>query len=84
MAHVVHVSNELVSQTIDHELELIRSAVAMVASGKAPRVVVGSLRFGEEILPHAQALAGRAGLQATPQWTLDKHQHAIAIEHRDV
>jgi hypothetical protein len=77
------VSNDLVAQTIDHELELIRSAVAMVASGKAPRVVVGSLRFGEQIMDQAQELAGRNGLQATAQWTLDKHQHAIAIEHRD-
>ena len=74
--------NETVARTIDHELDLIQAAIAMVAGGGSLRVVVGSLRFADQILPRAQTLANRVGLQATPQWTLDKHQHAIAIEHR--
>ena len=72
--------DNVVPDTIDQELELVREAIAMVASGNSPRVVLASLRFGEEILPRAQALAARSGLAATPQWSLDRHHHAIAIE----
>lgn len=75
--------DDVVPHTIDQELELIRTAIAMVASGGAPRVVVASLRFGDQILPRAQVLASASGLVATPQWTLDRNQHSIAIEHKD-
>ena len=33
--------------TLDRELSLIREAIAMVASGQSPRVIVASLRFGK-------------------------------------
>lgn len=73
---------ETVSQTIDHELDLIRAAIAMVRTGASPRVVVASLRFADELLPRASALAGLSDLRATPLWTLDEGHHSIAIEHR--
>jgi len=74
--------DETVPQTIDHELELIRTAIAMVRSGASPRVVVASLSFGDQLLPRARALAAMSGLQATPLWSLDKSQRSIAIEHQ--
>jgi len=72
--------DQTVSQTIDHELELIRAAIAMVKSGASQRVVVASLHFGDQLLPRARALAAMSGLQATPLWSLDKHNRSIAIE----
>ena len=72
--------DETVPQTIDHELELIRTAIAMVRSGASPRVVVASLSFGDQLLPRARALAAMSGLRATPLWSLDKSHHSIAIE----
>ncbi len=74
--------DETVPDTIDHELDLIRTAIAMVRSGASPRVVVASLRFGDQLLPRARALAAMSGLQATPLWSLDKSQRSIAIEHQ--
>jgi len=73
---------DVVPQKIDHELSLIREAIGMVRIGAATRVTVGSLRFAEELLPRAKALAGLAGLRAVPLWTLDEAHHAIAIEPR--
>ncbi len=74
--------SDTVPVTIDRELELIRTAIAMVASGGSPRVVVAGLRFGDQILPRAQAMAYLNGLQVTPQWTLDENQTSIAVERR--
>ena len=73
---------DVVPQKIDHELSLIREAIGMVRVGAATRVTVGSLRFADELLPRARALAGLAGLRAVPLWTLDEAHHAIAIERR--
>ena len=52
----------------------------MVKSGASQRVVVASLHFGDQLLPRARALAAMSGLQATPLWSLDKHNRSIAIE----
>ena len=73
--------SSVVPRTIDHELDLIRGAISLVAGGTASRVVVASLHFGDEILPRAQALAGLRRLRAVPLWTLDDNHHSIAIEH---
>jgi hypothetical protein len=73
----------VVPRTIDHELDIVRAAIAMVAVGASGRVVVASLRFGDEILPRAQALAGLRGLRVVPLWTMDDGHHSIAIERRD-
>ena len=72
--------DQTVPETIDHELELIRAAIAMVKSGASQRVVIASLQFGDQLLPRARALAAMAGLRATPLWSLDKHNRSIAIE----
>ena len=72
--------DETVSQTIDHELDMIRSAIAMVQSGATTRIVVANLHFGDQLLPRARALAATHGLRAMPLWSLDKHNRSIAIE----
>lgn len=70
----------IVPLTIEHELHMIREAVAMVASGRSQRIVLASLQFGNELLPRAQAIASSAGVRASAVWTLDKRPHSIVIE----
>lgn len=45
---------------------LAREAIAMVASGAAPRVVVAGIRHGEQILDSARRLALAAGVRVRP------------------
>lgn len=73
-------SPDLVRRTIDHELELIHEAIAMVASGASPRVVVASMRFSDELLDEARVAASRAGVHLTPLWSLDETNRSIAVE----
>lgn len=42
---------------------LTREAIAMVASGASPRVVLAGIRFGEQILDHARRLALADGVR---------------------
>ena len=53
-------------RTLDRELGLIRDAIALVARGGSPRVVVGSLRFGDAAAPRPHALAHEAGVRLVP------------------
>jgi hypothetical protein len=56
------------AQVLDLELELVSTAISMVASGAAPRVRLAGLRFGEQLLGEARLLARSAGVQVTPLW----------------
>ncbi|HZW01510.1 MAG TPA: hypothetical protein VFF55_08070 [Candidatus Deferrimicrobium sp.] len=56
-------------QVLDRELELVRSAISMVASGGASRVRLGGLCFGEQLLDQAGSLGRAAGVRVTPVWT---------------
>ena len=48
------------------ELMLAREAIAMVASGAAPRVVVAGIRYGELIMDSARRIALAAGVRVKP------------------
>jgi hypothetical protein len=74
---------EGVGQTLDHELNLVREAIAMVAAGAAPRVIVGGLHFGEALLATAGGLAAEAGVRLVPLWMPDDAGADIAIERID-
>jgi hypothetical protein len=65
------------------ELDLVREAVAMVATGGAPRVVLGGLRFGEQLLEPARRMAAGRRVRIVPLWTTDEAGLDLAIE-RDV
>ncbi len=66
--------------TLDHELGLVRSAIAMVASGGAPRVSLGGLQFGEQLIETARALALEAGVRIVPIWTSDEGGADMRVE----
>lgn len=68
------------TRTIDQELDLIRDAISLVASGRSRRVVVASLRFGEQLIEPARRMASQAGVRIEPLWTADDAGADIAVE----
>ena len=58
----------------------IREAIALVASGGSPRVVVGGLSFGEALIEPARAMAEGAGVRIVPLWMPDDAGADIAVE----
>jgi hypothetical protein len=71
---------ETVPVTVEHEVGLIRGAIALVASGGAPRVVVAGLRLGEALLPTARRMALEAGVRIVPLWRADEAGLDVAVE----
>jgi hypothetical protein len=65
--------------SIDHELDLVESAIEFVLSGGAARVTLAGLRFGREIMsrPTSSRLAGRVRLE--PLWRFDNSGCDIAV-----
>jgi hypothetical protein len=53
------------------ELQLVREAIAVVAAGASPCVIVASLRFGRAILEPAARLAADVGLAVSTLETPD-------------
>lgn len=60
------VSRRAAAAAEKRELQLAREAIAMVASGASPRVVVAGIRFGDEILDSARRLALQSGVRVNP------------------
>jgi hypothetical protein len=73
-------STARVGRTLEHEMSLVREAIAMVAGGGSPRVTVGGLRFGEALLLPARGLAAEAGVRLVPLWMPDDAGADIAVE----
>ncbi len=76
-------ATEDVATLIEHELETVRSAVSMVASGGAPRVWVAGLRFGDQLVEPARRMAEAAGVRVYPEWSADESGAAIVVERID-
>lgn len=60
---------------MERETRLVREAIAMVAMGASPRVVVAGIRYGESLLIAARRMALEAGVRVNPIW---KNDHAAA------
>ncbi|HXX61882.1 MAG TPA: hypothetical protein VEI48_11430 [Candidatus Sulfotelmatobacter sp.] len=56
-------------RAIVREMRLVEQAIALVASGGAPRVTVGGLTFGAQILPQVASLAQRQQVQVHELWS---------------
>jgi hypothetical protein len=69
---------------IARELGIVEGCIAMIAAGAAPRLVVGGLRFGAELLEPAGRLAVKAGVRVIPVWTAeDETVRALRFERPD-
>ncbi len=67
-------------RALDREMELVRNAIELVASGGAPRVSIGGLSFGEELIEPARRMALEAGVRIVPLWTADDVGAGLAVE----
>ena len=61
-------------------MALVREAIAMVASGASPRMVIGGLHFGEALLTVARPAAAEAGVRIVTLWMPDDAGADIAVE----
>jgi hypothetical protein len=80
MDHVVDRAAEVVPATLEHEMRLIREAIAMVASGASPRVMLAGIHFGETLLDPSRRLALDAGVRVLPAWRTDEVGADLVIE----
>lgn len=55
-----------IRSSFEQELQLIREAIAMVSSGRSPRVVLAGIRHAEILLDPARRLAIAYGVEVTP------------------
>jgi hypothetical protein len=68
---------------IDYERDLVESAISMVATGGSRRVTVASIRFGEQLLAEATALARGRRVRVRPVWGLGDGACDIVVEADD-
>ena len=73
-------ASDPVANTLEHEFDLVRSAIALVASGGAASVSLGSLRFGEQLIEAATRLAVASRVQIRPLWSADESGADLAFE----
>jgi hypothetical protein len=71
---------EAVPAALEREMALIDDAIALVATGGAPRVVVAGLSLGDQLLPTAKRMADEAGVRLVPTWGADEEGVQIAVE----
>ena len=62
------------------ELTLAREAIALVASGATPRVVLAGIRHGDDILLEAQRAALEQGVRISPLRRDDAPRTDLVIE----
>ena len=62
------------------EMALVDSAVEMVASGRAARMQLGGLAFGDALLDHARRVGEQRRVRVTPHWGVGEEGLALAFE----
>ena len=62
------------------ELTLAREAIALVASGATPRVVLAGIRHGDDILLEAQRAALECGVRVSPLRSGDAPRTDLVVE----
>ena len=58
--------------TIDREVEILMSAVNLVASGGAPSTMVVGLRLTDAVIEIVRPMAAERGVVLEPLWTADE------------
>jgi hypothetical protein len=76
----IDATDEPVAQTLEHEFDLVRTAIALVASGGATSVSLGSLHFGEQLIQAASRLAAASRVRLRPIWSVDESGAGLAVE----
>lgn len=68
-----------VRRTIDREVDLLMSAVNLVASGGAPSTLVAGLRLTASVIEIVQPLAAQRGVVVEPLWGPDETTTAVRV-----
>ena len=71
---------EQASGTIEREMQMVGSAIGMVAGRHARRVTVAGLHFGQPLLAVADRMARDAGVRVVALWSSDDGGADIAVE----
>jgi hypothetical protein len=59
---------------------MAREAIAMVASGATPRVVIAGIRHGDEILDSARRIALASGVRVNTLRQVDRDAADLVVE----
>jgi len=73
-------TDAVVSRTLEYELRLLQEAISLVAGGHAPRVIVGGLRLGDQVLEPARLMGIQAGVRIVPLWNADEAGLDIEVD----
>lgn len=65
-------ASEQVEAQLDREIELVRGAILMVASGGSRRLTVSGIRFGEAVIRICRPLATSADVTIEPLWRAEE------------
>jgi len=68
-----------VQSVIDREVELVTSAVDLVASGGAPSALVGGLRLAELVVEIVGPRAREPGVVLEPMWSADENATDVRV-----
>ncbi len=68
-------------RAIVREMRLVQGAIALVASGGAPRVTVGGLTFGAQILPRVAARALQQRVEVHELWSPWSDVCQVEVRH---
>jgi len=71
---------EVVPAGLDREFQLVREAIAMVASGGSRRVVLAGIRLGDRLFEPGSRLAVKAGVRLARLESADGAGVDLAVE----
>lgn len=80
MDEVIDQVPEAISRVFEREIQIVREAIALVASGASRRVIVAGLCQSRQLLDPARRLAAEAGVRLVPLWRSNVPGVDIAIE----
>ncbi len=75
-------ASEQVQAQLDREIELVRGAIRMVASGASTRVTVAGIRFGEAVIRICRPLATSADVVIEPIWGAEETGADVVVRQR--
>jgi hypothetical protein len=74
---------EKTAAAIERELQTVRSAIDLVATGGSRRVVLAGLRFAGQLIRPARRMALGTGTRIVPLWNTDEGGGDLAVERWD-
>ena len=72
-----------VQHAIDREVELVTSAINLVASGGAPSTMVIGLRLTDAVIEIVQPLAAQRGVVVDPLWGPDETTCDVRVHRQE-